>query len=60
MKGMFGISCQGKKVFHKFIYEMSKGWDKLWFKGQRGLGEDLTMNQKCTGLNGYPDNMVKT
>lgn len=36
-----------------------KGWAELWFKRHAGLGEDLTLACKGTGLNGFPDNMVK-
>lgn len=38
---------------------MSKGWADLWFKRHGRLGEDLCVFYKCTGLNGYLENMVK-
>lgn len=59
MEDLFGISCQVRRALHEFIYEMSKGRAELWFKRHAGLGEDLTLGHKGTGLNGFPDNMVK-
>lgn len=38
---------------------MSKGWVELWFKRHAGLGKDQTMGCEGTGLNSYPNNMVK-
>lgn len=38
---------------------MSKGWAELWLKRHGRLGKILSMDHKCTGPKGYPDNMVK-
>lgn len=45
---MFGRTCQVRGALCKFIYEMSKGLAELWFKKRGELGEDLTMDHKCT------------
>lgn len=59
MENVFGISCQVRGALQKFVYEMSKGRAELWFKRHMGLGGNLTMDHKGTGLSGYPDNMDK-
>lgn len=55
----FGLSCQIRGALCKFIYEMSKGCADLWLKRHGRLGEDLCAHYKCSGLNGYLENMVK-